>query len=338
MSRSSLLAGLGILYLTATFLVIQYDRFRLLDPAGLDAWYRTKLAGLLTEGDQYRIGMPYLAHFIEAHTAIGMRQCIPFIEAISFGLGLVCLYHLLVRSPLYQAGSTRQRTADLGFFFCVLQFPVLWIFPWERPETLPTFCFLAAITVIILEARVPLAIGCILAVLLSFLQALNRTDAPMIVGLSACLASLLFPLYRRRAATALLGVLCGATGAVTQLYLQHLFPLSHSGQKGTMFQFFYNFNPRYGFAPYRMPAFVVALIPLLATLMLLRRRDVGLDPTDRFTLLIALIYLPVYMAFGIISEVRIYVPYLFLLAPLLAKVWVAFLTGWRTELQPEKLA
>ncbi len=41
--------------------------------------------------------------------------------------------------------------------------------------------------------------------------------------------------------------------------------------------------------------------------------------------LFSLIYLPIYIAFGILTEIRIYVPYLFLLAPVIAKLWAQFL-------------
>jgi hypothetical protein len=119
-------------------------------------------------------------------------------------------------------------------------------------------------------------------------------------------------------------VLCLAAGVGTQVYLRHLFPSTLPHQRATTFQFLYNFSPQFPFVAYRLPSFLIALIPLLFTVALLRGERGQLDPSDRLTLLIALLYLPMYMAFGIISEVRIYVPYLFLLAPVMAKVWLRF--------------
>jgi hypothetical protein len=67
------------------------------------------------------------------------------------------------------------------------------------------------------------------------------------------------------------------------------------------------------------------LLPFFFSLALIRRYRLRLDATDKLILLISLIYLPIYVAFGIMAEIRIYVPYLFLLSPVIAKLWAQFL-------------
>src|ERR1700759_4962687 len=96
-SRRAFLSGITILVLTATFFIIQYDRSRLME-SNLETWYQPKAAGVLSEVDQYRIGIAYLAHFLEVHTPLAMRQSVPLIESISYGVGITCLYLLLIRS------------------------------------------------------------------------------------------------------------------------------------------------------------------------------------------------------------------------------------------------
>jgi hypothetical protein len=328
------LSAILVFVLTATFFVIQYDRSRTLE-ATLQTLYQLKVAGVLNEGDQYRIGLPFLAHFLEVHAHLAMHQSLPLIEGLSYGLGLVCLYLLLVRSSIFRLSSRLERTAQIAFFFAMVQLPVLWIFPWERIETLPTMLYVAAAALVVVDDEIPLSLACVLTVVLSLMQALNRTDAPLVLGVAGIAASVVCSLRRSRPATALLGALCLATGALMQLYLRHLFPDVHPHQRATTFQLLYNFYPGSPFAPYRIPAFAVALMALFVTLLLIRRSRVQLDPTDQFTLLIALIYLPIYMAFGIISEVRIYVPYLFLVAPMMAKVWMRLAAGEWTGREAE---
>lgn len=321
--RQHLLASVIILFLSASFFMIQYDRGRLLE-AEFQSWYQAKASGASFAPDQYRIALPLLAHFLQMHMRMQMRQSIPLLESMSYGLGLVCLYLLLVRSSVFQAGSGIQRVAYTGMFFAAAQLPVLWIFPWERAETLPTMFYLAVVTFITVEQRIPPAPGCLLVTVLSLGQALNRSDAPVAAGLAMLIASATTPLSRPRRTLAIFGALCLATGAATQIYLKHLFPNAHTDPTVPVLQLFYNFSPTYPYAVYRVPTFLLGLLPLFFTLFLLRREHHQLDPADWLTLLIAIVYLPIYMTIGIIGEVRIYVPYLFLLTPLIAKVWVRF--------------
>ncbi len=322
--RQNLIAGIIILFLFASFFLIQYDRNRQAEQS-LQSWYQTTAAGQSDAPDQYRIALPFAAHFLEVHTRLKMRQSFPLIQSLSFGFGLALLYDLLVTSSTFQASSSSQRLAASGLFFAAAQLPVLWIFPWERPETLLTFFYVAAAAVVVLERRIPLSLACLLALLLSAAQSFARADAPMAVGLALLIGSTTGWIYRSRYATAVLGALCLATGVATQLYLKHLFPNAHLPANVPAVQLVYNFDLSYGYAAYRIPAFLLALIPLIVILWLLRgRRGYRLDAADKLTLLIALVYLPIYMTFGIISEVRLYVPYMFLLAPLMSKACVWF--------------
>ena len=320
--RSGLVAAVVIVFLTLTYFLIQYDRSRTVE-ASLQVWYQAKRAGVLNEGDQYRIGLPFLAHFLEVHTPLEMRQSIPLMQALSYGAGLTALYLLLVTSSLFKSAGRAQRLLASGIFFGVVQLPILWIFPWDRPETLPTMGYLAVITLVILNERIALAWACLLAVVLSFGQSLARTDAPLVVGLATMIGATFFPFRRSRRSIALLGLLCAATGATVQLYLHRLYPSVLPEQRATTLQLFRNLNPFNG--PFHIPEFLTALLPFFFSLALIRRYRLRLDATDKLILLISLIYLPIYVAFGIMAEIRIYVPYLFLLSPVIAKLWAQFL-------------
>ena len=84
------------------------------------------------------------------------------------------------------ASKMRDSRADSfcsGFFLAGAQFPVLWIFPWERWETLLVAFYLAAVVLLVARgSRVPCGIVCTLTALLTFCQALIRADVPAAVG------------------------------------------------------------------------------------------------------------------------------------------------------------
>jgi hypothetical protein len=325
--RQHVTAAIVILFLSFSFFLIQYDRLRSAEPM-LEIWYQQKVAGTLPFGDQYRIAIPFAAHFLKSHVRLEMRQTIPLIESACYGGGLTALYLLLLTSPIFAAATRAKQLAMLGLFFATVQFPILWIFPWERPETLPTMFYLAVVSLIVLSRRLPLLPACRLAVLASFAQAFARTDAPMLFGLALLAAAAIgFSMPRSRRSVALVGLLCGATGAAVHLYLAHRFPRVSPNQRATDMNLLRNFNPLV--APIHVPIFFIALLPFFFSLVLMRRYRIPLDSTDKLTLLIALLYLPIYITFGVLAEVRIYVPYLFLLAPLFAKLWIRFLSGER---------
>lgn len=321
--RSGLLAAIVIIFLTLTFFLIQYDQSRTSEP-WLQAWYQVKRAGTIGDVDRYRIAVPFLAHYLEDHTPLKMRQSIPLIESLCYGLGLAALCLLLVDSTRFQSAPRMQRLLMYGFLFAAIQFPVLWIFPWGRPETLPTLLYLAAATLVITTEAIDLGFACLLILTLSLMQSFARTDAPVVVGV-ACLLAAAFalPLRRSRTSISLLGLVCAMSGGVVQLYLSHLFPQKHGHQPTAFVQLFSNLNPF--LSPFHFPELFTALLPILASLLIAWRLRMRLDGTDKLTLLISLLYLPLYFIFGIVSEIRLYVPYLFLLAPVIAKLWAQFL-------------
>ncbi|MDA4132523.1 MAG: hypothetical protein OK454_05275 [Thaumarchaeota archaeon] len=323
--RELLLAAVLIFFNSFSFFLIQYDRMRTQGP-GIESWLRYKFSGVLSEGDQYRIGMPYLTRFLELHTPLKPTQSIPLIEFLAYALALVLLYLLVRSSPRMQTASPSYRFAVLGFFFAAVQLPVLWIFPWERTETLPTAFYLAAIVFLVVRrSRIPFALVCLLAILLTFVQAFFRSDATVISGVAILIAAALnVPFPRPRASTAFLGLLCCAVGGSTQLYLQRVaFPVIRDAQTPSTFQLLKNLNLT--IAPLHTPIFLTAILPLMVSLYLLRRYRLKLESSDKLVLLICLIYLAIWINLGLASEVRIFVPYLFLASPTLAKLWTAFL-------------
>ena len=81
------LVAVFILFTTSSFFLIQYDRMRNQGPS-IAAWIHEKFSGTLSEGDQYRIGVPYLAYFLDTRAHLRPNQSVPLIEGITYALAL----------------------------------------------------------------------------------------------------------------------------------------------------------------------------------------------------------------------------------------------------------
>jgi hypothetical protein len=323
--RERLLVAVFILYTSFSFFLIQYDRMRTAGP-GLDSVIRNSLAGIQPAPDQYRIGLSLLLRFLQLHAHIRPEQSLPLIEFLSYAFALLLLYLVFRCSPQAENATDSHRLVLLGFFLAATQFPILWYFPWERWEPMPTVFYLAAIVILIVRrSRIPFAIVCLLAALLSLGQALMRAEVPIALGIAILLSAAMdIPLPRPRSHIAVLGLLCVAIGGATQLYVQRIAYPAATYTPGTpRFQLFANLNLLH--PPLHIPIFLTALLPLIVSLVLLRRHHLPLDPSDKLVLLILLVYLPVWVAMGLVVEVRIFVPFLFLASPTIAKLWTAYL-------------
>ena len=336
--RELLLVAVFVVFTSFTFFLIQYDRMRTEGP-GLESWIQGILIGVVPAPIQYRIGIPLVMHFLQIHAHIRPGQSLPLIEFLSYAFALMLLYLLFRCSPWVENATDSHRLVLLGFFLTAAQFPILWIFPWERWEALPTTFYLAAIVILIVRrSRMPFALVCLLAAMLSLGQALMRAEVPVALGAAILLsAALAIPFPRPRSHIAILGLLCVAIGGATQLYLQRIaFPNATYSPTTPRFQLLANLDLIH--PPLHIPIFLTALLPLILSLVLLRRHRLPLDPSDKLVLLICLVYLPVWVAMGLVVEVRIFVPFLFLASPTIAKLWGAFLFNRENGTPPKRSA
>jgi hypothetical protein len=326
-----------ILFTCTSFFFIQYDKLRTGEPA-LERMVHDFHQGGLPAPVQYRIGIPFLVGFLKQYTHMELRQSVPLVEALSYAACLGLLYGLFSSSARAKSARDSHRAALIAFFLAITQFPILWIFPWERPETLPTALYLAAVVVLVAcRNRIPFPLLCLLIVALSLGQALMRADVPVVLGAALLLSvALPIPLPRPRSSIAILGLLASATGACVQFYLRHVaYPNAHYPPTTPKIQLLNNLSLD---PPLHIPEFLIALLPFLATLFLLRRYRPHLESQDKLVLLICLLYLPVWVVVGLVVEVRIFVPFLFLASPTMAKLWTAFILSEDVDKQPDLTA
>ena len=322
--REIFLVAVFIAFTSFSFFLIQYDHMRVLGE-GHEAWMHGVIAGVSPAPIQYRVALPLVLDILERHAGLKVNQSLPFIEFLAYALALALLYLLFRSSRRVEDAPPVQRIALLGFFLAATQLPILWIFPWDRPETLPVAFFLAAIVLLVVRpSRIPFGLVCLLTLLLSLWQALVRSDVPVIAGIAILLCAVIsIPFPRPRIQIATLGALCAAVAGAVQIYLQHIvYPTTTYPADTPKFQLLINLslNP-----PLHIPTFLTALLPLIVTVVLLVRYRLSLESSDKLVLLMCLIYLPAWLVTGIIVEVRIFVPFLFLAAPTIAKLWTAYL-------------
>lgn len=324
-SRQLFLGVAFVFYSSASFFLIQYDRFRTVDP---NLFWGRILAGDDFAPIQYRVGLAVLTTFIAHHLHFRINQSLPLLEASSYAAALALLCLFLCMSSNWARASMQQRAALAACFAAVAQFPIIWIFPWDRPETLPTTLYLAAIAVLVQIHQKHVGAGwlCLVAVLVSAIQSSMRAEIPVVMG-AAIIASVAFhcwPASKQRALMAI-GSSCAVTGAAVQLYLQRIaYPQAVYPPGTSKFQLLHNLNPMD--SPAHGPIFVTAMLPFFLVLFSLWRRRMLLEPVDKVVLLACLFYIPIWFVTGLLLEVRVYVPFLFLATPTMAKVFGALLS------------
>ena len=255
------------------------------------------------------------------------------IEALCYAATLILLFHVLRQSTVYTQAGLAGRAAFLGFFLAASQFPVLWIFPWSRPETLPTALYLATVVALVQARwRGPGTFGTLFfALAASSAQSLLRAEVPVVMG-AAVVAFALFsrPIQAQRRKLIPLGLICIVTGALVQLYLQRIaYPHAVYPPDTPKIQLLQNLNPI--FPPNHIPIFLIAITPLVVSFVLLRRFRLLLEPVDELALLACVLYMPLWLITGLVSEVRVYVPFLLLAAPTIAKIFTSMLLTAQRE-------
>jgi hypothetical protein len=273
--------------------------------------------------NQYRIGVAYPAKFIADRLHI--RKYYIIFSLIDFTVAfLTCftLYLMLCRSAFFRSLNPPSQTTAVTLFLVSLAYPFAWVVPWQRYETITTSLYLALM--LLLLDRIRTRRSWFIAILfITVWQAFVRADVPAIFGLAVCLFTLT-PHAKEMFGSRKPGLLYGSSILIAALAVQAylklvLFPHATYPPDTAVIQFFYNFEIRH------LATFAIAILPFALTLFLAAKYRKQLDPIDVLTLFASCAYLPLWWTVGINSEVRIFVPFLFALTPLTAKLMLLVL-------------
>jgi hypothetical protein len=263
--------------------------------------------------DAYRMAMPALGQFVmrtlHIHSAPAIAAVFDFIS----GFAACYLFYRLA------VDGSRERPLTAILFLAMIQFGMSWVVPWQRLETMPTCLFLAL--ALFSLVRIRRSSGWALVIVgATLVQGFLRTDVPLVLGASMIVMGL-FDRDFERFGTRRVLIYCGGVvvsiAAAIQIYLRYVrFPNLHRWPSDhrilTLAQNLYNVHSLInGF---------VSLLPFILFAVFVVIRRPRLDGLDRLILLASALYLVVWLGAGLLSEARIYVPFMFALSSVAAKV------------------
>lgn len=292
--------------------------FGLLHPA---VPYRGPVSLVLFAPDIYRVGMQLVGNLLQGLVPDAAAR----LTVIDFAFGYAALYALYLLQATRTSLHLRDRAyrvATLAFFLAAIHFPLMWVVPYQRPETMPMALYLAVAMLLLLRIRsgAAWALG---LVALTVVTAFLRSDVPCIFGAALLLLGLcgnaLHEIAPRRTCIALGGCVAAAAAGV-QAYLQFVrFPHAAYPPDVPMVMLHYNLRP------HSLAMLAIALLPVILTAVAALTVRARIRSLDWLCLTAAAIYLPLWCTVGSIAEVRIFVPFLLLLCPVAARVFATVL-------------
>ena len=263
--------------------------------------------------DAYRIAMPALGQLVMKVFHIHDAPAVAAIFDFIFGFAACYLFYRVAVDFLPET----RLVAVL--FLAMIQFAMSWVVPWQRPETMPTSLFLAIVLFSLARVGQSLLWGGLI-VAATLIQGFIRTDAPLVLGISLILLSVLpgeLGIFGTRRLLVSLGGFIVFITVTIQAYLRYVrFPNLHrwpsDKQILTLSRNVYNLHSLVnGF---------VALLPFVLFAIFLVRKRPALDASDRLVLLASALYLVLWFNAGRVSEARIFVPFMLALSSVVAKV------------------
>jgi hypothetical protein len=291
--------------------------------------YTDVLAGSAVAPIQYRVGAVRVASFLARHGHMGLRHGMTILDGLSAGVAVYVLYSLLRRSMVYRAASRQMQWFGSAVFLVLVQYYLVWLTWYQRPETLPT-AGLVALNLWLLTlwrgdretdatrqmGAMQFAIAACL-VLLAAVQGLVRADVAVAISLGilvVCLTPLGRGLSVPRVYLSITAVLAFAVGAGVQFYMMRVaYPHATYGST-PVFQLVLNVTDRLRIVP-----FVIFLLPWGWTLWKIARRRFEIEAPMASLLAGSVVFLGFWSVLGKIDEVRIFLPFALALAPLTAQ-------------------
>jgi hypothetical protein len=274
-------------------------------------------------GDTFRLALPALNQLIRRIFHIRepalVTAGIDFLTAFS---ALYLLYLLTVDLPPAEPNQPKDRVLKILFFLAILQFPIAWVVPWQRPETMPSTLFLA-FSLFCLAKIENNRLWSLPFLVTVPLQAFIRADVPVVFGAATALVGLQTLIKQQesksRSRASLYYIVIGSLTAILcagiQTYLHFLYP-----QAGVDIQVI----PNLSF--HSIQILTIVLAPLVFFIIFLIAKRPPLSSLEKVAILSTVLYLPMYFTFGIVAEARIYVPFLLILSMAIARVSASFLS------------
>lgn len=263
--------------------------------------------------DAYRVGIPALGRgLVWVTQTLHPSWVAAGIDAVFFLLASWTCYKIVIAGWETQAAPRRLATAA---YLLLIQFPLQWVLPWHRSETMAVTAYVA-VALWCLQKAAARRQWWVWLLAATALQTLVRTDVPLILGIGMMSVSIVrrtdTHARRRSMMTAGAGVAAMATGV--QLLLQGVIFPHLSYQPGVpKIQLGYNLHG------HNLAVLLIALFPFAAFQFFKPGRAMWRDELSVVACLSSLLYLSLWFVVGIVAEVRLFVPFLFALSIVFAR-------------------
>lgn len=295
--------------------------------------YADIVQGTASAPQQYRVLIVRSAFFLRDHAHVHIQIAFAAIDLLAVFIACFALLRVLETSgPIRKASPLELGLAYASFLFlCAYYF--VWLSWYQRPETLPTACFVA-LMLALLTLRPSSSVGnagifvgfCVLA----FAQSLTRADVGLCIGAAVGVAAITRLGQRMAQPKALLLALGAATvlisGGTQWIMMHRIYPAANYGNTQVI-------QIRFNLSPECLFAFAIFLVPVAWTAWMILRKLLPSDAPSVVLLLAAALFVPIWATVGRIQEVRIFLPFALCLAPLTAGCLVEVLR--RAQTLPE---
>lgn len=278
----------------------------------------------------YRVAVPALAHLVMKIFHINDKAWVAAcFDGFSGFVACYLFYRLAVDSfPETQALASR-RLLVAFLFLAIIQFPIAWVIPWARPETLPTALYLS-VSLFSLHRIKQNRLWIAAVIAATVIQGFVRSDVPLILGISIVLISLLPATVQTLGSRRLICSLGGSVLLIScaiQGYLQRIRFRGLDRWPGGMPVITLGINLH---SPHSLATCSLALLPFLLFSAFLVAKRPTLGAEDILILIASALYLPLWFTAGVVAEVRVFVPFMFAMSVSAAKVLASFMSEPRT--------
>ncbi|MBS1798294.1 MAG: hypothetical protein JSS95_00565 [Acidobacteria bacterium] len=270
--------------------------------------------------EAYRVAIPWLGRLV-AHVVPGLDSSVIYAAiGVLFIFPALYLFYLLAVKDIAVERSIYGRVAAVALFLAFIQFPLTWVVPWQRPETLPNTFYLAGV-LWLLSKQTRGVLPIVSLLVLTLWQSFVRADIPFVFGTALALGSMFgdaFADFGSRRSNLLTGGAIAALAVTIQLYLQRIrFPHLEYPPDTAVVQLWRNVTP------HGIVGFALAMMPVALVVLILQVKRVRVTAFDSLVLVASGLYLPLWLTVGIVSEVRIFVPFLFAVCAVGARLGAA---------------
>ena len=267
---------------------------------------------------QYRIGLALVVEFIRTHSSLQLRHIYGAIDGITMFLSIILIiYNLFLPNKNYF-----EHSIQLLIIIVLWSYQLLWTLTWYPvPYTFPALFYVTCFYTFYFawnsksRSKWKLVSFGLITFLLSFYFCFIRPDVSLALGIGYLFTASAYIFFNHKSGISpsvfLYGIYAGIiviVSLVLQFYLIMVFPNAINDSE-VAFQLMKNFNL------WRLIPFILFMLPIFFAyfLMLQKKFILSTNYSNSALLFSGIVYILIWLMYGKIDEVRIIVPFSFLI-------------------------